>query len=65
MRSSSALVLSLAVLGLAGCGIYPFHYDVMSADGRDGGGAVPSYESLMRIGAAARGGGDLVNALGV
>ena len=37
----------------------------MSADGRDGGGAVPSYDSLMRIGAAARGGGDLVNALGV
>ena len=26
---------------------------------------MPSYDSLMRIGAAARGGGDLVNALGV
>jgi Flp pilus assembly protein TadD len=37
----------------------------MSVNGRDGGGAVPSYDSLMRIGAAAQGGGDLVNALGV
>ena len=54
-----------AVLGLAGCGTYPFHLDLQSANGRDGGGAVPSYDSLMRIGAAARGGGDLPNALGV
>jgi Flp pilus assembly protein TadD len=53
------------MLGLAGCGGNPFHTDLLSADGRDGGGAVPSYDSLMRIGAAARGGGDLVNALGV
>jgi len=57
--------LTFAILGLAGCGTYPFHTDVLSADGRDGGGAVPSYDSLMRIGSAARGGGDLVNALGV
>jgi len=64
-KRSSALVLTLAILGLAACGPYPFHTDPMSADGRDGGGAVPSYDSLMRIGAAARGGGDLVNALGV
>ena len=64
-RGSSALFLTFAVLGLAGCGTYPFHTDVLSADGRDGGGAVPSYDSLMRIGSAARGGGDLVNALGV
>ena len=64
-RGSSALFLTLAVLGLAGCGTSPFHEDLLSADGRDGGGAVPSYDSLMRIGTAARGGGDLVNALGV
>jgi Flp pilus assembly protein TadD len=50
---------------LAGCGADPFHLDLLSANGRDGGGAVPTYDSLMRIGAAARGGGDLVNALGV
>jgi Flp pilus assembly protein TadD len=60
-----ALLLTLAVVGLAGCGTYPFHLDLQSANGRDGGGAVPSYDSLMRIGAAARGGGDLTNALGV
>ena len=65
IRGSSALFLTLAVLGLAGCGTYPFHLDLQSANGRDGGGAVPSYDSLMRIGAAARGGGDLTNALGV
>ena len=65
MRGASALFLTLAVLGLAGCGVEPFHLDLLSADGRDGGGAVPSYDSLMRIAAAARGGGDLVNALGV
>ena len=65
MRGSSALFLTLAVLGLAGCGADPVHVDLLSANGRDGGGAVPSYDSLMRIGAAARGGGDLSNALGV
>lgn len=65
MRGSSALFLTLAVLGLAGCGANPFHLDLLSANGRDGGGVVPSYDSLMRIAAAARGGGDLVNALGV
>ena len=64
-RGSSALLVIFAVLGLAGCGTYPFHLDLQSANGRDGGGAVPSYDSLMRIGAAARGGGDLPNALGV
>jgi Flp pilus assembly protein TadD len=65
MRGPSALFLTLAVLGLASCGADPVHVDLLSANGRDGGGAVPSYDSLMRIGAAARGGGDLSNALGV
>jgi Flp pilus assembly protein TadD len=37
----------------------------LSVDGRDGGGVVPSYDALMRIGAAARNGGDLANAVGV
>jgi Flp pilus assembly protein TadD len=64
-RGSSALLLTFAITGLAGCGPYPFHLDLQSADGRDGGGAVPSYDSLMRIGSAARSGGDLANALGV
>jgi tetratricopeptide (TPR) repeat protein len=48
-----------------GCWASPQHLDVLSVDGRDGGGVVPSYDALMRIGAAARNGGDLVNALGV
>ena len=66
MRDLAArIVLTLTVSGLAGCGAQPFHLDVLSADGRDGGGVVPSYDALMRIGAAARSGGDLVNALGV
>ncbi len=66
MRDLAArIVLTLTVSGLAGCGAQPFHLDVLSADGRDGGGVVPSYDALMRIGAAARSGGDLANAVGV
>ena len=66
MKSFSALlVLTIIGCGLAGCGAEPFHLDLLSANGRDSGGVVPSYDALMRIGAAARSGGDLVNALGV
>jgi Flp pilus assembly protein TadD len=68
MREFSApalFILSLAVLGLTGCATPQQSLDIGSVEGRDGGGAVPTYDSLMRIGAAARGGGDLVNALGV
>jgi Flp pilus assembly protein TadD len=50
---------------LTGCGAEPQHLDIGSVSGRDGGGVVPSYDALMRIGATARGSGDLVNALGV
>jgi Flp pilus assembly protein TadD len=57
--------LGIASIALAGCGAEPVHLDVMSANGRDSGGVVPSYDSLMRIGAAARNGGDLPSALGV
>ena len=61
-----ALILAAsAALTLMGCWASPQHLDVLSVDGRDGGGVVPSYDALMRIGAAARNGGDLVNALGV
>jgi Flp pilus assembly protein TadD len=55
----------VAAFALAGCAGGPFHLDLASANGRDGGGAVPSYDSLMRIGTAAQGSGDLANALGV
>jgi Flp pilus assembly protein TadD len=55
----------LAALMLAGCVTTPIHLDPLSVDGRDGGGPVPTYAMLMRIGAAAQSGGDLPNALGV
>ncbi|MGA7865976.1 MAG: tetratricopeptide repeat protein [Stellaceae bacterium] len=43
----------------------PIHLDPLSVDGRDGGGPIPTYAMLMRIGAAAQSGDDLPNALGV
>jgi Flp pilus assembly protein TadD len=65
--SAPVLLVSslLAALGLGGCGASPVHLDPLSVDGRDGGGPTPSYPMLMRIGAAARTGGDLPNAVGV
>ena len=61
-----AFLLSLlTALALAGCAASPVHLDALNVDGRDGGGPTPTYPMLMRIGAAARAGGDLPNALGV
>lgn len=61
-----ALLVSLIVgLALAGCVTTPIHLDPLSVEGRDGGGPIPTYAMLMRIGAAAQSGGDLPNALGV
>jgi Flp pilus assembly protein TadD len=61
-----ALLLSLvAGLALAGCTAAPINLDPLSVNGRDGGGPVPTYPMLMRIGAAAQSGGDLPNAVGV
>lgn len=54
-----------AALALAGCAASPVHLDALNVDGRDGGGPTPTYPMLMRIGAAARSGGDLPNAVGV
>ncbi|HEY3910093.1 MAG TPA: tetratricopeptide repeat protein [Stellaceae bacterium] len=48
-----------------GCQPLPFHLDPLSVNGRDGGGTPPSYAALMRIGDAARAGGDFANALSV
>jgi Flp pilus assembly protein TadD len=59
------LPLAMALLALSGCEPFPLHLDPLSVNGRDGGGAPPSYDSLMRIGAAARSGGDYANAVGV
>lgn len=55
----------LLVVALAGCAPFPMHLDPVSVNGRDGGGPPPSYDALMRIGTAARAGGDLTNALAV
>ena len=69
MRGKSApLLLCFSILGalmVAGCVTTPIHLDPLSVDGRDGGGPIPTYAMLMRIGAAAQSGGDLPNALGV
>ena len=68
MRRISAPVLLLALpvaLALAGCAGSPVNLDPLSVNGRDGGGPVPSYAMLMRIGAAAQAGGDLSNAVSV
>jgi Flp pilus assembly protein TadD len=59
------LLLTIVVIGLTGCVTEPVHLDVLSVNGRDSGGVVPTYDSLMRIGTAARDSGDLPNALGV
>ncbi len=65
LATRGCLVLAVAVSALGGCEPFPFHLDPLSVNGRDGGGAPPSYDSLMRIGAAARSGGDYANAVSV
>ncbi|HYZ42769.1 MAG TPA: tetratricopeptide repeat protein [Stellaceae bacterium] len=65
MSAPAALFWFFAALALAGCAASPVHLDALSVDGRDGGGPTPTYPMLMRIGAAARAGGDLPNAIGV
>ena len=55
----------IAGVALAGCAASPVNLDPLSVSGRDGGGPVPTYPMLMRIGAAAQSGGDLPNAVGV
>src|SRR5215471_7515255 len=63
--AAPCLCLLIAALGLAGCAGSPVHLDPLNVDGRDGGSPTPTYPMLMRIGAAARSGGDLPNAVGV
>jgi Flp pilus assembly protein TadD len=63
--SSLLFPVAALLLALTGCEPFPAHLDPLSVNGRDGGGTPPSYDALMRIGAAADAGGDLANALGV
>lgn len=65
MSAPAFLCSLLASLVLAGCAASPVHLDALNVDGRDGGGPTPTYPMLMRIGAAARSGGDFPNAVGV
>jgi Flp pilus assembly protein TadD len=65
MPATALICGYLAAAVLAGCAGSPVHLDPLNVDGRDGGGPVPSYPMLMRIGAAARAGGDLANAVGI
>jgi Flp pilus assembly protein TadD len=65
MAGSAFLFSLIAAMALAGCTATPINLDPLSVNGRDGGGPVPTYPMLMRIGAAAQSGGDLPNALGV
>src|SRR5271166_4271366 len=68
MRRTTApafLFSLLLMFGLAGCAGSPVNLDPLNVNGRDGGGPVPTYPMLMRIGAAAQAGGDLPNAVGV
>jgi len=64
-RSGMFLAITLPVVALAGCEPFPVHLDPLSVNGRDGGGAPISYAALMRIGNAARTGGDYSNAVAV
>src|ERR1700757_1722959 len=60
-----ALTITSVLMVLGGCQPFPAHLDPLSVNGRDGGGAAPSYAALMRIGNAARAGGDYSNAVAV
>jgi len=66
-RKSAPLAFSslFVLLVLAGCAGSPINLDPGGVNGRDGGGPVPSYPMLMRIGAAAQASGDLPSAVGV
>jgi len=64
-ETAAAMVLAASLFALAGCEDAPIHIDPLAVNGRDGGGLPISYNSLMRIGAAAHAGGDLQNSLTV
>ena len=60
-----SLPVAFVLAALVGCEPFPVHIDPVSTNGRDGAGVTPSYDALMRIGTAARSGGDLTTALAV
>ena len=63
--AAGAILLALSLVLLSGCTDSPLHIDPLAINGRDGGGKPVTYDALMRIGAAARSGGDLANAVSI
>ena len=53
--AAASILFALGSVGLAGCEDIPWHFDQLSVNGRDGGGALLAvpYPALMRLGAAA------------
>jgi Flp pilus assembly protein TadD len=64
-EAAAYILFALWLVVLTGCEDAPWRLDPFGIDGRDGGGQPVGYAALMRIGAAARAGGDLATAVGV
>lgn len=68
INAAAFLLFALSLVALTGCEHEVIHLnplDPLTTNGRDGGGATPSYATLMRIGAAAHAAGDFPTAVGV
>ena len=71
LDAAASVLFALSLIGLTGCGEIPWNpdrwgldrLDPFATNGRDGGGIPLDYDTLMRIGAASRAGGDFPNAL--
>ena len=64
--AAASLFLALGLVALGGCGDVPWQLDPFAVNGRDRQPARPlGYATLMRIGDAARAGGDLATAVSV
>src|SRR5438477_487162 len=63
LKVASSIFVALSCAVLVACEDVPWHIDPLAINGRDGGSSPLDYPTLMRIGAAARAGGDLANAL--
>jgi Flp pilus assembly protein TadD len=64
-NAAAGLLVAFSVVLLAGCETVQMRVDPLAVDGRDGGGKPLTYQTLMRIGAAAHADGDLATALGI
>ena len=69
--AAASVLFALSLIGLTGCGDLPWNpdhwgldrLDPFATNGRDGGGIPLNYETLMRVAAASRAGGDFPNAV--